>query len=106
MATLTLRSLLGLEVGIRLKAFLGQRTTRLLGKPQPGHCGVRIEEQEGNLTKMKHHADRDLPTTHDIPRPGKVLKLKKVAVSKGGKHESSRARLPRHGVEHGRGRRS
>ncbi|CAL9024347.1 unnamed protein product [Prunus brigantina] len=36
---------------------------------QPGHCGVRIEEQEGNLTKMKHHADRDLPTTHDIPRP-------------------------------------
>ncbi|KAH0972576.1 hypothetical protein GBA52_024732 [Prunus armeniaca] len=168
MATLTLRSLLGLEVGIILKALLGQRTTRLLGKPvgiinpqarieesevsphvnclsicylgkypltlhqkarlygttalsnpppvknirshetnqQPGHRGVRIEEQEGNLTKMKRHADSNLPITHDIPRPGKLLKLKKVAISKGGKYEASIARSPRGGVGHGRGRRS
>ncbi|CAL2264998.1 unnamed protein product [Prunus armeniaca] len=55
---------------------------------------------------MKRHANYDLPTTHDTPRPGKVLKLKKVDVSKGGKREASIARSPRRGVGRGRGRRS
>ncbi|CAL8993015.1 unnamed protein product [Prunus brigantina] len=71
----------------------------------PGHCEGRIDKQDDISKTLKCHADWDLPTTHDTPRPGKVLKFKEIATSKEGKREASITKSPRCGVGCGRGRR-